>query len=183
MAAISTPEKIPQLSRKFWKRIGEKIPGWLFKDCQKGLMQNNTQKHNLSEQYKKYKDHDMKRFSDNKRLGAPRTLKDGTVKTYKDREFPLIGRSLFTIGKSFVTMLLTGDTVKGLGIKKVNKNGVTMKFQLADTPKILGNRKRGYDIVGLNKKNRRLVKVEIIKEFKKNKVKFLKKNIVINVGL
>ena len=58
-----------------------------------------------------------------------------------------------------------------------------MKFQREDNSKIIGNRRRGYDIVSLNTPNRRLIKVEIIKEFKKNKQKFLKKDIVVNVRI
>ena len=182
MAVVNAPGKIPQLTTKFWKRIGGKIPGWVFKDSQKGLMQNNRQKLPLSKGYKKYKDHDMRRFSDNKRLGTARKLKDGTTRTYKRKKFPLTG-SLQSIGVPYVTMLLTGKTIRGLRQKKADKNGVTMKFQREDTPKIIGNRRRGYDIVGLNTPNRRLIKVEIIKEFKKNKQKFLKKDIVVNVRI
>ena len=181
MATIKQIGKVPDMGKKFWKAMGEKIGGiggWVYDDGVKGLMQNNTQKHPLSPGYKKYKDNDMKRFTDGKRLGAS----PFKGRALKQRKFPLVGRSLFTIGTPHVTMLLTGDTIGGLKGKKVTKNGITMSFRSKDAPKIIGNKALGYDIVGLNTKNIRLIKVEMIKQFKKNKVKFIPKNIVINVG-
>ena len=171
MAQVNQISKVPFMGKKFWKAIGKKIGGiggWVYDDGIKGLMQNNTQKHALSLKYKKYKDNDMRRFTDNKRL--------------KNKKYPLVGRSLFTIGVPHVTMLLTGDTIGGLRGTKATRDGVTMAFRTRDTPKIIGNKARNYDVTGLNTKNIRLIKVEMIKQFNKNKVKFLKKNIVINIG-
>ncbi len=185
MAQGSQIGKVPFMGKKFWKAIGKKIGGiggWVYKDCEKGLMQNNTQKHALSPQYKKYKDNDMRRFTDKKRLGDTVSLKGGGTKTLKRRKFPVVGRALSTIGKPYVTMLSTGDTIGGLRGTKATRDGVTMAFRTRDTPKIIGNKARNYDVTGLNTKNIRLIKVEMIKQFKKNKVKFLKKNIVINIG-
>ncbi len=170
MAQVNQIGKVPFMGKKFWKAIGKKIGGiggWVYDDGVKGLMQNNTQKHSLSPKYKKYKDKDMRRL-DGKRL--------------KNKRYPLEGRSLFTIGTPHVTMLLTGDTIGGLRGTKATKSGITMAFRPRDTPKIIGNKARNYDVTGLNTKNIRLIKVEMIKQFKKNKVKFIKKNIVINVG-
>ena len=184
MAKVNQIGKVPLMGKKFWKAIGEKIGGiggWVYKDCEKGLMQNNTQKHALSPGYKKYKDKDMRRL-DGKRLGDTVSLKSGGTKTLKTRKFPVVGRSLYTIGKPYVTMLLTGDTIRGLRGTKVTKNSILMKFNPRDTPKIVGNKKRMYDVTGLNTKNIRLIKAEMIKQFKKNKVKFIKKNITINIG-
>ncbi len=171
MAQVSQISKVPFMGKKFWRAIGKKIGGiggWVYDDCVKGLMQNNTQKHSLSLQYKKYKDKDMRRL-DGKRL--------------KNKKYPLEGRSLFTIGKPHVTMLLTGDTIGGLRGTKATRDGVTMAFRTRDTPKIIGNKARNYDVTGLNTKNIRLIKVEMIKQFNKNKVKFLKKDIVIGVTI
>ena len=179
MATINQMNKVPFMGAKFWKAIAKKIggKGWVYKDGERGLMQNNTQKHPLSPGYKKYKDKDMRRL-DGKRLGD--TIQGG--RTLKQRKFPLVGRSLATIGTPYVTMILTGDTIQGLHGTKAKKDGITMSFRPRDAPKIIGNKARGYDIVGLNTKNIRLIKVEMIKQFKKNKVKFIPKNIVINVG-
>lgn len=184
MAQVNQIGKVPFMGKKFWNAIGNKIGGiggWVYRDGEKGLMQNNTQKHPLSTEYKKYKDKDMRRL-DGKRLGDTVSLAGGGTKTLKRRRFPLVGAPLFTIGKPYVTMLLTGDTIGGLRGTKATKDGVTMLFRPRDTIKITSNRARGYDIVGLNTKNIRLIKVEMIKQFKKNKVKFIPKNIVINVG-
>lgn len=184
MAQVSQIGKLPFMGVKFWEAIAKKvggIGGWVYKDGERGLMQNNTQKHPLSRQYKKYKDRDMRRL-DGKRLGDIVSLKGGGTKTLKQRKYPLVGRSLHTIGTPYVTMILTGDTIGGLKGRKPTDNGITMIFNSKDAPKIRGNQLRGYDIVGLNKKNIELIRQQIIKQFKKNKVKYIKKNIVINVG-
>ncbi len=181
MATIKQMNKVPFMGVKFWKAISKKIGGkggWVYKDGEKGLMQNNTSGHPLSPDYKKYKDNDMKRFTDGKRLGAS----PFKGRTLKRRDFPLEGRSLATIGTSVVTMILTGDTIAGLHGIKAKRDGITMTYELKDTDKIVGNKARDYDIVGLNEKNIKRIKVEMIKQFKKNKVKFIPKNIVINVG-
>ena len=170
MAKVSNIGKVPDMGVKFWKGIAKMVGGtggWVYKDGEKGLMQNNTQKHPLSQKYREYKNKDMRRL-DGKRL--------------RNKKYPLEGRSLHTIGKPHVTMILTGDTIGGLHGEKATKNGITMSFMPKDAPKVIGNKQRGYDIVGLNDKNIRLIKAEMIKQFNKNKVKYLKKNIVISVG-
>ena len=51
MATIKQMDKVPFMGVKFWKAIAKKIGGtgkWVYKDGEKGLMQNNTQKHRLS---------------------------------------------------------------------------------------------------------------------------------------
>jgi hypothetical protein len=62
-----------------------------------------------------------------------------------------------------------------------NETGVVMGFGSANTGKILGGQDLGRDLVGLNDKNVRLVKVEMMKEYKKRLIK-LPKKIEIQVG-
>ena len=176
MAKVSQIGKVPSMGKKFWKVIGELIgrKGIVYNDCTRGIMQNNTRGHSLSPQYKKYKDNDMRRFTTDKRGKKGDRL--------KNKIFPLLSRSLETIGKPYVTMILTGDTISGLHGIKPKKNSITMTFERRDTVKILGNKARGYDITGLNTKNIKRIKVEMIKQFNRNKVKFIKKNITINIG-
>ena len=177
MAEISNIAKLPELTPKFWMFVGGEVKKWVERDCREGLMQDDAFKLPLSPKYKKYKDHDMRRFSDGKRLGD--VTSGGRM--LRQRRFPLVGRALQTIGTPYVTMMLTGDTVRGLKPTKPTKNGVTMAFNEADSPKIYGNQQIRYNIVGLNRVNRELVRQEIIKEFNRNKVKFLKKDVKIGV--
>ena len=206
MAEKSNIDKLPVMGVKFWEGIGKLVGGrggLVDKDCEKGIMQNGTAGHPLSPKYRKYKANDMRRFGDGQRLGAPINItkrggtksKKGTTsgellalqfggktrKIQRKRKFPLVGRSLFDIGKPHVTMRLTGDTTLGLRPEKAYDGGVTMAFNPRDTDKIVGNARLGYDIVGLNKVNIELVRQQIIKQFQKNKVKYLNKNIKIGV--
>ena len=182
MAEKSNIAKLPELTPKFWMFIGTEISEkYVPNDCRKGKMQDHTANHPLSPKYKKYKDNDMRRFSDGKRLGDTISSKGGNRRTLKTRRFPLVGKSLQTIGVPYVTMMLTGDTVRGLKPEKATKDGVTMAFNDADTVKILGSQQIGYNIVGLNRANIERVRQEIIKQFNKNKVKYLNKDIKIGV--
>ena len=196
--------KLPVLTKEFWKHIGVLVSKKLVPaDCAKGIMQDGTRNHPLSPQYRKYKANDMRRFSDGQRLGSPVKLSEkgskttrkgssmnerlamqfGKTKTVpKQRQFPLMGKSLMDQGKPYVTMRLTGDTVRGLHGVKPTKDGITMTFRPKDSVKILGNQQIGYNIVGLNKVNIELVRQELIKELRKNKAKYLNKDIKIGVG-
>ena len=209
MAEKSNIAKLPELTPKFWEFVGGKVAEWVRADCRKGIMQDGSANHPLSRKYKKYKDNDMRRFTDGKRLGDTatgtgkttdvvgggftivngqiyrvehRTTRTGKVKkTLKQRRFPLVGKSLQTIGTPYVTMMLTGDTMRGLKPEKPTKDGVTMAFNPKDSVKIWGNQQIGYNVVGLNRVNIELVRQQIIKEFNKNKVKYLNKDIKIGV--
>ena len=179
MTQKSNIDKIPVLTPKFWKHIGVLVSEKLVpKDCAKGIMQDGTRNHPLSPKYRKYKANDMRRFSDGQRLGSP--TKGG--RPLRQRQYPLQGRSLIDQGKPYVTMRLTGDTVRGLHGVKPTKDGILMTFNPKDTAKILGNQQIGYNIVGLNKVNIELVRQELIKELIKNKAKYLNKDIKIGVG-
>jgi len=181
MAEKSNIAKLPELTPKFWEFVGGKVAEWVRADCRKGIMQDGSANHPLSRKYKKYKDNDMRRFTDGKRLGDTISSKGGNQRTLKTRRFPLVGRSLQTIGTPYVTMMLTGDTMRGLKPEKPTKNGVTMAFNPKDSVKIWGNQQIGYNVVGLNRVNIELVRQQIIKEFNKNKVKYLNKDIKIGV--
>lgn len=156
--------KILQLTPAWWKHLGGFIAKWVREDSKKGLFQNNAQHLAYrSRQYKKYKANDMRRFTDGKRLQAYR------------------GQSIESNKTQFVDMTLTGKLKKGLRPRSWTKYSVTMGYNPEDAKKILGNKKYNRDVVGLNDKNKRLVKVELIKEFKKRQIEVIPKNITINI--
>lgn len=146
-------EKALNLDAQFWRNeIGFKIlkkePP---KDAKIGLMQDNKQKLPYhSKQYMRYKANGMKRFTDGKRL-----------KSY-------VGLPIVSKQTSFVDMTLTGRMWKGLFVKKADKFSVTMSFDPADKGKIIGNRKYGREVVGINDKNKALVENRIRKKLSKN---------------
>lgn len=157
--------KILKLTPSWWKQLGGFIVKWIREDFAQGLFQNNKQHLAYrSKQYIKYKLNDMRRFTDGKRLKSH----------YGD---PIASRQT-----TYVDMTLTGKLKKGLRPRSSTSNSVTMGYDPADAPKILGNKKYGRDVVGLNDKNKRLVKVALIKEFKKNQIEVIPKNININIS-
>ena len=165
-------DKIPVLGSKFWREIGEKVKFWIKDDALLGIMQNNTQGHSYkSAQYVKYKQNEMRKFGRGKdKTGAGERLKD-----YK-------AVSIESTSINPVNMTLTGQAINGLRPIESNDTSVLMSYAQKDAGKIIGNRDRDYDIVGLNKKNRELVRQEMIKEFKDKIGKNIPKNIEITIG-
>ena len=163
--------KALNLGKDFWlKEIGGYIRKWIKEDALNHLMQNGRK--NIpyrSRQYMKYKANRMERFTD--RTGPKGTKLEA-----------LKNRPIESNDTSAVNMTLTGDTINGLRPIHANANGVTMAFASKDTGKILGNQRRGYDIVGLNDKNIKRVKMKILDQFDKNLRKTLLKQINIQIG-
>lgn len=168
-------DKILQLTPEFWMQdIGGKIRKRVKDDALKGIMQNDTQGHQYrSQQYKRYKANRMEYL----RRGNANTKSksQGKIKAYKSVDIQ-------SNETAFVNMILTGHLINGLHPTRADKHGVTMSFSPKDTKKLIGNRARGYDVSGLNEVNRDWVKEEILKQFDKNKRKYLRKAIVIEIG-
>lgn len=191
---------IPKLGSKFWKELGGKIPGWIKADALVGLMQNNNQKMRYrSKEYTKYKANDMRRFTKgegktfsdkegyfygktyfgNKKAGFSKKKGFGTgdrLKAYK-------GVSIESNNVAFVDLTLTGRMINSLRPTKSDDYGVLMSYGQDQVGKILGNKMRGYDVLGLNDKNKLLTKNEIIKELKRRKEKLIPKKIDIVIGI
>jgi len=186
-------EKALNLDAQFWRNeIGFKIlrkePP---KDAKIGLMQNNKQKlPYFSKQYVKYKANNMRRFTKGgtaksfdpshdypgKRLYGSKTAtsKGGRLSGYEG--IPIVSKQT-----QFVDMTLTGRMWKGLTVKKADKNSVTMTFDPADKGKIIGNRRYGREVVGINDKNKMLVKNAILKKLDRNLKAQLSRTIKIKV--
>lgn len=165
MAVKINIDKVFEQMSKRWKRIGTLAAQWIGEDARKGIFQNNTSGYKYSEQYAKYKANNMRRFTDNKRL-----------KNY-------YATSISSTDTSKVNMTLTGQTLKGLKVRTIENNGVTLGYEPADAKKIIGNRVHGYDIVGLNSANIDKVKDELVKGFSEEFKKLMKDKIVIEVKL
>ena len=171
-----TIQQITNLPPGFWSQLArgsnQSINYWVKEDCKQGIMQNGTSNHQYSEQYARYKANDMRRFTS----GKPRkkTGKGDRLKSYEGLG-GLKGISLDSTDVSKVTMILTGLTTNALKEKTHTSNSLTMVFEGVNSKLLTGNRDRGYDIIGLNDKNRDKVKQKLLNEFKKNVAKLPKK--------
>ena len=171
MEQLKNPFK---LTTTFWKSIGALVLREVRKDTKAGLFQNNLSKLRYkSLQYVKYKANQMRRLTTGGKLKdfdpsfdypGKRLYGKKTATTKGKRVSGFTGKKIASTNVSFVDMTLTGETMAGFHVKTVDQQSVTMAFNPPDTDKILGNQKHGYDIVGLNDKNRMLVKNEIMKE-------------------
>ena len=164
-------EKIPVLGSKFWGDLGVNIKYWILDDCLVGLFQNGKQKlWYKSEQYKKYKANDYKKFG----RGEKKIGKGEKLEGYKTRNT--------NTNTQFVNMILTQDMLNSLRPVDYGETYVDMEYGQEHIGKILGGRALGREIVGLNNKNRRFIKAKMIKEYKKLIGDNLPKKIVIDVG-
>ena len=140
------------------------IPAWVYEDCINHLMQNNGKNyHYKSKQYVKLKSNQMRN-------------KNG------DRIKSLKATGIDSTDTSAVNMILTGRTVKSLHIKSTSPESLTMAFGMDKSGIIIGNKRRGYDVTGLNDKNRAKIKQFILKQFNENERKELEKKVVITIG-
>ena len=166
-------EKIPVLGSKFWNQTGEKFVDWIMADALKGIFQNNTSGYQYaSDSYKRLKARYMERTKDSK--GGNKGTK---VKSY-------FATSVISNETAFVNMVVSGRTINSLRPIHSDDTSVTVSYATDKivTDRIIYNTPRGYDIVGLNTKNREIVRNRIIDEYKKRQIEFIPKNIVITVG-
>lgn len=193
---MTIPE-IPKLGTKFWKELGGKIPGWIKDDALKGLMQDNRQKLRYkSETYKKYKANNMRRFGRDTGYNMEGILgkqffKTGTKAANRNKKTGFTtgerlkdyrGVSIESNQTQFVDLTVTGRMINSLKVKQAGVDGVVMGFGMDQAGKVLGNKMHGYNVVGLNDKNRRLVKLAVVQEMKKRGME-LPKKVVINIGV
>ena len=163
--------------KSFWLKTAQYIKKWIKNDMLNGEVQESQGKP-YNAKYRKYKSHEMRRFSDNKKLGSPRTLKDGTTKTYKNNNY--YGKNTNT--SATPNMLLTGETIKGLAYKTSNKQSMIMSYKKKDADKIAGNEKLGRDIRTLNDKNMKKLQTKFEEEIGKNLRQWCNKKIILTVG-
>ncbi|HOI28205.1 MAG TPA: hypothetical protein PLZ15_00490 [Melioribacteraceae bacterium] len=193
-------DKNINLGKSFWKKLGANIIKWVRDDFQRGIFQNNKSGLDYkSDEYKKYKANDMRRFT----TGEGQTFSDKTGyffgKTYfhnkkakqkKGKSYTTgqrlkeyYGTSIESHQTGYVDMTLTGQLKKGLAVKDVSDNSVTLGYNSADAGKIEGNRKYGREVVGLNDNNIEKTRDMIIQEMKKNLLSGMQGDINIEIKL
>ena len=169
-------DNILDLTPDFWLKVGDKIHDWVLDDCRAGIMQDNTANHAYqSKQYMKYKANRMERFT-------TRKYKDGTVANKGTKLKSLGATSVVSTQINPVNMILTQRTINGLMGKNPTKDSITMHFNGIPAGILTGNRDRGYDIIGLNDKNREKVKQKILNQFDENIRKTIAPTIIIEVS-
>jgi hypothetical protein len=177
-----------KLSKSFWTKTGQLAIQWIRSDAEKGKFQNNTSNYPYkSEEYKKYKANDMRRFTSGKASGQTKSGKDLFLQNKKAKT-AIQGKGNKTYGSgqrlkayyglpiesrqtSFINMVLTGRLFKGFKVKKADPQSVTIGFNSdkESIGKLLGAEERGTSLLNLSNDNREKVKGLIVSEFNKNK--------------
>jgi len=178
-------DNILDLTTQFWSEVGVEIKRLVPEDADKGIMQDNTSMHQYtSPEYVRYKKNNMRRFTTGK--GQTFSDKEGyffgqtyfrnkkVTAKYKDRDYGAGKRlkgyatGVLSNQTSFVNMRLTSKTLNSLTGKNPTTTSITMAFKGTPAGILTGNRDRGYDIIGLNNKNREKVRQRLIKQFNNN---------------
>ena len=169
-------DNILDLTPQFWDETGVFIQGYVLDDCRAGVMQNNTSGHAYkSPQYMKYKANRMERFT-------TRKYKDGSVGKKGTKLKALATVPIVSTQINPVNMILSQRTINSLKGKSATKDSITMAFAPDKTGILTGNRDRGYDIIGLNDKNREKVKQRLLNQFDENIRKTIAPTIIIEVS-
>ena len=162
-------DNILDLTPQFWTETGDEIHDIVLDDCRAGIMQDNTSGHSYkSLQYMKYKANRMERFTTRTYKKGTKNIPAGKVARKGTKLEALRNTSVVSTQINPVNMILTQRTINSLKGKNPTTISITMAF--VDTPAgiLKGNRDRGYDIIGLNNKNREKVRQRVIKQFNNN---------------
>ena len=188
--------QILKLPPNFWERLAvgsnDCIWFWVKEDALNGIMQDGSSNHQYqSEQYKRYKSNDMRRFT----TGTPASVsikgkkdlyfKNPKVTTkYKGRVYGsgerLAGYKSGALNNdvSKVNLHLTGLMMSGLHLKSKTENSLTMSFNPDDEGKVTGNKDNGYDVVGLRGENKEKVRERLLDAYIANTSKLPKKVVI-----
>jgi hypothetical protein len=184
-----------KMTSRQWTEIGLKILKWRREDFDKGLFQNGRQKLPYKDKkYARYKANNMKRFTSGGQsksfdpshdYGGKRLYgsKSGTTDGDRLRRYAMA--SIQSTQSQFVDMKLTGTLIDGAQVSRVTDSSVEILVANKDhrnNMKVIGNRRYGREMNGLNDKNKRLVKVEILKMLNESLKKDMMKELTITVN-
>jgi len=179
--------KTPNLNvpRSEMAKIGDRIMNLIKDDCANGLGQDGKNFPSYrSEQYKKYKNNWMKRFTTRhypngttSRFGG---IPAGTTTNAGTNLKSLGGGSAISNVTTHVNMTLTGNLLDGLHSIPFD-NAVVIAYNEGDKWKIFGNEEYGRNIVGLHDTNIEKVGDMIFKILSKEIDDWAREDIVITV--
>ena len=152
---------------KLWDQVGQFVRGAIKDDALRGIMQDDKRPKLRSNQYKKYKKNDMRKFG----RGLDKVGKGDRLKGFKGRS---TNKDI-----SKVNLHLTGDMFKQVQVKS-NSNSSRITFLQGE--KVLGNKRHGYNVFGLRNKNRKNALRFLDRTIERNLEKETSKPITLKIG-
>lgn len=164
MKEIISTNLPPDLPDDFWLNLGHDQALMIYNDAvNKGIMQNNSSGHRYSPEYAKRKSNSMRRLTKGNPLYySIKTRKGLYFKNKKAKPNKGLRTGIYkqvqvvNNNVSFVNLQLTGAMFRGLFASPellVNEDGIKISYLPIDGGKVIGNKERGYDILGLRKEN------------------------------
>ena len=152
---------------KLWDQVGQFVRGAIKDDALRGIMQDDKRPKLRSNQYKKYKKNDMRKFG----RGLDKVGKGDRLKGFKGRS---TNKDI-----SKVNLHLTGDMFKQVQVKSTSKSS---RITFLQGEKVLGNKRHGYNVFGLRNKNRKNALRFLDRTIERNLEKETSKPITLKIG-
>jgi len=173
-------DSIIRLPANFWKGLGSWIVNTIRKEAGQGIFQTDeAHKKTYSKAYAELKENDFRP----KQINASKSGNTSNKKADRLKQYQ--GVSIASRNTSFVDMTASGRTLRGLHVKDVFPNGVTLSFKPEDAMKIAGNQRPGLNrrLVGLRQKNREKVRDAIVEGINSELNKNRGQKTVININI
>lgn len=196
MAQTLKTKKPFSLGGAFFNRLGKLIVRTVRKDASMGIMQNEMR--NLrykSKRYVQYKKNSMRRIRAGGKLNK-KTNRFNNTKNLTRLKFNK-GSQSFSSGNrklkgyegistntetNFVNLHLTSSMMKDYDVTRYDAKSVEIGWSSdLEAKKVEGNKKRGYDITGLNSANISMIEKYISDELDRKGIEWSKEDIVIKI--
>lgn len=176
-------QKLLVIKKTFWQRLSVLIKVWILKDMISGKVQAITKAAGAaySNNYRKYKQNYMKRFTTRTYKKGTKNIPAGTTTRAGSNLKAYEGVSIKD-NSATPNMRLTGQTIDGLEYESSDNTRLTMSYKPKDEKKIINNEKIGRSITTLTEENQNKVVKQIEDELARNISDWYKDKIIITVG-
>ena len=187
-------DRIVRFTQRFWIKVGSELVKRIRADAGQGKFQTDEPvKTTYSLGYARLKERRFKHATKRRYIVEQG---DGMSYTQKsmlrkrdgrkgERYSAYKGVSIASTNTSFVDMTVTGQTLRGLHVKESSNKNVLLSYQAKDAMKIIGNQERGLNrrLVGLNRKNQKVVEEMIIDAIQEAIIKEVVGKTTININM
>jgi len=186
-------DRIVRFSQRFWIKVGSELVKRIRADAGQGKFQTDEpHKATYSPGYARLKERRFKHATKRRYAVNQGGMEYGQKEVFRkkngrkgERYSAYKGVSIVSTNTSFVDMTVTGQTLRGLHVKESSNKNVLLSYQTKDAAKIIGNQERGLNrrLVGLNRKNQKVVEEMIISAIQEAVVKEIVGKTTININM
>jgi len=186
-------DRIVRFTQRFWIKVGSELVKRIRADAGQGKFQTDEPvKTTYSLGYARLKERRFKHTTKRRYAVNQGGMEYGKKDVFRkkngrkgERYEAYKGVSIASTNTSFVDMTVTGQTLRGLHVKESSNKNVLLSYQEKDAMKIIGNQERGLNrrLVGLNRKNQKVVEEMIIDAIQEAIIKEVVGKTTININM